>query len=89
MKHVIKSTGKVQIYSSTKLQKSIARSLLAVHVAEEDVADITSKVSTAVMAWLDNKYEVSTVDIRTIASRELAKYSKDAAVVYKKHKELW
>lgn len=89
MKHIIKMNGTVQDYSSNKLRKSITHSLYAVHVTDDEAASITTEVSAAITNWLANKHEVSTKDIRAAVTRELAKYNKDAAVLYKKHKDLW
>lgn len=89
MKHVIKTAGNIQNFSVTKLEKSIASSLVAVHAPSEDIPNITTQVCATVTAWLENKHEVSTIDIRTATAKELAKYNKDAAVLYKKHKDIW
>ena len=89
MKHIVKSNKRVQDFSMQKLQKSIMYSLQAVHATDEEIEHAVFQVSGAVSSWLDNKHEVTTKDIRTFTTRELAKYNKDAVVLYKKHKDLW
>jgi transcriptional regulator NrdR family protein len=89
MKHIIKTNGNVEDFSTRKLQKSITHSLYAVHAADEEIETITARVCEAITDWIANKHEVSTKDIRAAVTRELAKYDKDAAVLYKKHKDLW
>ena len=89
MKHLIKASGSVQVFSANKLQNSIIASLHAVHKNAADTQEISVKVTQEVVNWLHNKQEVSSVDVRTAAAASLAKYDKDAAVVYKKHKDMW
>jgi transcriptional regulator NrdR family protein len=85
VKHVIKTSGKIEDFSITKLQKSVQASLHAVHSAD----DATEEVIQKVVEWLKNKHEVSSLDIRTFVAKELAKYNKDAAVLYKNHRDMW
>ena len=68
MKHVIKSSKRVQDYSVKKLQTSITCSLQAVHATGEVVKHIPAVVGTAVSDWLNNKHELTTKDIRNQAS---------------------
>lgn len=89
MKHVIKISGKIEDFSKTKLQKSVRSSLHAVHCADDASEEIVQKVLTSFAEWLKNKHEVSTLDIRAFVAKELAKYNKDAAVLYKNHRDMW
>lgn len=89
MKHVIKNTGKVQSFNSKKLVKSIEHTLLSNHYAPDQAKTIAQKVNQGVVEWMTKKTEVTYKDIRAQAAKQLAKIDKNAAFLYKKHKELW
>lgn len=89
MIHVIKSSGTSEEYVAAKQQLSIVKSLLAVHEEPGTTERIAAAVMDRVTLWLANKHEVTSLDLRTVSANELAKHNKDAAVVYKKYKDIW
>ena len=89
MTHVVKASGAIQNYSAEKHRRSIQRSLYAVHVNAAVAHEITDKILHACHSWRENKAEVTTLDLKTFTAKQLTHYDKDAAMVYKKHKDIW
>jgi transcriptional regulator NrdR family protein len=89
MKHVIKESGLIEVYSATKHRQSIVKSLQAVDAPDAQIDSIAEAVLIAANIWLTNKHEVTYKDIRAFTARQLEKHDKNAAIVYKKHKDIW
>lgn len=85
--YVVKSHGRreLQEFSRDKLHHSIVAACLSVR-ASIGQAEFTAKIVTdAVLAWLEDKPEVTSQDIRRIAGSKLQTYNPDAAYLYKNH----
>ena len=82
--YIIKSHGKrnTEQFDRAKLHHSIQAACLSVRSHEGDAKDTADKVCAAVIQWLDIKSEVTSDDIRRIASKHLTRYHPDAAYMY-------
>lgn len=89
MKHLRKNNGKVETFNSKKLASSIEKALLSNHYSQAQARQIAQEVTKNVVEWLSQKTEVTHLDIRYQAAKNLNKYDKNAALLYKKHKDLW
>lgn len=85
---VIKRNGQrpTERFEQTKLHASICAACLSVHTPEGQAKSIADAVCRAVAQWLESKPEVTSYDIRNIASRALQEYHTEAAYLYKQHK---
>lgn len=73
-------------FNRDKLHASIRAACLSVR-SPEGVAETTAKnVCDAVIIWCNTKPEVTSQDIRRIASQHLERFHPEAAYLYKHHR---
>lgn len=89
MKHVIKDSLAIQAYSESKLIKSIERTLRSEGYSTASAAKNAKIVTVAVRSWIDNKTQITSLDIRRQATKALEAFDPHAALLYKKHKQIW
>lgn len=85
---IVKRAGRrpSEAFQRDKLHASIVASCLSVR-SPEGVAESTAKsVCDAVIIWLDTKPEVTSADIRRVASATLERHHPEAAYLYKHHR---
>jgi len=68
-----------------KLHNSIVAACLAVRSPEGQAEVIARAVCEAVIDWLQQRPEVTSQDIRTVATKHLKNYHPDAAYLYEQH----
>lgn len=86
--HVVKSGRKHhgQQFDPEKLQKSLVAACLEAGVPVGNAETTARKVSEQVMIWLENRPEVTSSDIRRVASKHLRTYHPDAGYLYEHHR---
>ena len=89
MKHIIKNKGYSELYSHTKYETSLLKTLYGVSITPKQAKTIANSICQAADSWLDNKHEVTSLDIRVFTKEQLAKYSPEAAILYKKYGNIW
>lgn len=85
---IVKRSGRrpSESFSRDKLHASIRAACLSVR-SPEGVAETTAKnVCDAVIVWCNTKPEVTSHDIRRIASHHLERFHPEAAYLYKHHR---
>lgn len=84
---VIKRGGRRQSeeFDSAKLSASIEAACASVGLPSGVADDAASQVVQAVQLWLRNKPEVTSADIRRIATKALSVISPEAGYLYKHH----
>ncbi|MGB4957596.1 MAG: hypothetical protein WBO49_04045 [Candidatus Saccharimonas sp.] len=87
---VVKRQGKrpSEAFDRNKLHASIYASCLSVRSHEGHAADTANHVCNVVIAWSDNKPEVTSADIRKQATKALETVHPEAAYLYKHHKQI-
>lgn len=88
MNHVVKRKGHAEPYDSRKLYASIYAACLSVRATEGEAELVAERVVKDVEAWLAKKHEVTSGDIRRVASQNLKAYHGDAEYMYRHHREL-
>lgn len=73
-------------FSSEKLRASILAACLSVRTPVGQAEAIAHAVSDSVIAWLENKPEVTSQDVRRIAAKHLHTHHPDAAYIYEQHR---
>lgn len=73
-------------FMQDKLHASILAACLSVRAPIGQAEAIAKSVTFAVMQWLEDKQEITSGDIRTIAAKHLHTHHPDAAYLYKQHK---
>jgi len=88
MNHIVKRKGHAEQYDARKLYASIYAACLSVRATEGEAELVAERVVKDVEAWLAKKHEVTSSDIRRMASRHLKAYHADAEYMYWHHREL-
>ena len=85
---VVKRGGKrpTEQFDRDKLHASIFAACRSVHSLDGLADDTAHKVCDIVVAWTNDKSEVTSADIRRQAAKALETYHPDAAYLYKHHK---
>jgi transcriptional regulator NrdR family protein len=85
---IVKRSGRrpSEQFNRDKLHASIRAACLSVR-SPEGVAETTAKnVCDAVIIWCNTKPEVTSQDIRRVASQHLERFHPEAAYLYKHHR---
>lgn len=89
MKYVIKrGRRESQEYDREKLFRSIVGTCRSVRTPEGEADDTAQAVCDDVAGWLEDKTEVTSLDIRHQAAKTLRKLNIDAAYYYEQQKQI-
>ncbi len=85
--HVIKrGRHDSEAFDPLKLHQSIMAACLSVRSLEGEAHLTAQRVCRHVIDWLMNKDEVTSEDIRRVASKHLTTYQPEAAYLYEQHR---
>jgi hypothetical protein len=84
---IIKAGGKrpPELFDRSKLHKSIVAVCLSVHTPQGQAEETAHSVCDEVVAWIQDKPEVTSQDIRTVADKYLKRFHPEAAYLYEQH----
>ena len=74
-----------EAFDPLKLHQSIVAACLSVRAMEGEAHVIAERVVRHVISWLMTKTEVTSADIRRVASQHLVVYHPEAAYLYEHH----
>lgn len=84
--YVIKrGTHNSEVFDPLKLHQSVVAACLSVRAFEGEAHVTAERVCRHVISWLMTKTEVTSADIRRVASRSLQTYHPEAAYLYEHH----
>ena len=85
--HVIKQNGSrpAEHYDHDKLHRSVRAACLSVRSPEGEAEIVATKVATVVSTWCQTKTDITSDDVRHVASRCLETFHPEAAYLYKNH----
>ena len=84
---VVKTGAKrTEPFSRSKLHASIHAACLSVKAHDGEAEKNAAKVCDAVIIWIDDRSEITSQDIRHVASKHLKKYHPGAAYIYEHHR---
>lgn len=84
--YVVKQgTHDSEAFDPLKLHESVVSACLSVRSLEGEAHLTAERVCRHVIDWLLTKTEVTSEDIRRVASRHLATYQPEAAYLYQQH----
>lgn len=85
---IIKRGGKrpTEAFTYEKLRQSLISACLSVRSPRGQAEQTADKVCDAVMVWLEKRPEVTSADIRRIATQNLKTYHPDAAYIYESYR---
>lgn len=70
-------------FSKSDLEKNIIRESKIIKIPAGEARSFVAKVAEKVAKWTEKRAEVTEVDINRQVAKEIEKYSKDLAFVYK------
>lgn len=73
-------------FSRDKLHASIVAACLSVRTPVGQAESIAHAVSNSVVDWLENKPEVTSQDLREVASKHLESHHPEAAYIYRQYR---
>jgi len=85
---IIKNSGTSERFDRNKLHKSIVAVCLSVRVPQGQAESIAHSVCDAVIVWLQDRPEVTSQDIRTVAGKYLKRFHPEAAYLYEQHHKI-
>lgn len=82
---IVKSGGKrpSEEFQPEKLHNSIVATCLSLHTPEGQAEETANMVCLEVIRWCGDRTEITSADIRRIASEVLAKHHLEASYLYK------
>lgn len=83
--HVVKRAGHTEPYAEAKVRASLHHAALSVRALEGEAELLAEHVSCGVSAWIEDKVEVTSLDIRRAASRLASDFHPEAAYAYDSH----
>ena len=85
---IIKRGGQrpTESFQRSKLHASVRAACLSVRSPDGVAENTADNVCDAVIIWLDTKPEVTSADIRRVASTTLERHHPEAAYLYKHHR---
>lgn len=86
MKHIVKRAGHSETYDSKKLYASVYAACLSVRETPSVAELVAQKVVSEFNVWIKNKDEITSNDVRRMASRLLHQYNPDAGYIYLHHR---
>jgi transcriptional regulator NrdR family protein len=87
---IIKRKGQrpTEAFSREKLHQSIVAASLSARAPEGQADSIAHAVTNYVLEWLESRPEVTSHDIRLVATRHLRAHHPDAAYLYEQHRTM-
>lgn len=84
--HIVKKGERQpEYFDPTKLHASIQAACLSVRTPEGEAETLAHRIVDHVNEWLEKKPEVTSNDLRRVASFHLSKYHPEAAYLYEQH----
>lgn len=87
---IVKHAGRrpSEPFSPDKLHHSVRAACLSVRSPEGEANTTARAVTEAVILWLETKPEVTSNDLRRIASGHLRRFHPEAAYLYEQHRTI-
>lgn len=83
--NVIKRAGHSEPFTEAKLHASLRSAALSVRALEGEAELMATRVVRAVGDWIQGKAEVTSLDVRAVATGVLGELHPDAAYAYDTH----
>lgn len=86
---IIKRLGQrpTESFNRDKLHKSITAAAISAQAPHGQADSIANAVTNYVLEWLESRPEVTSHDIRLVATRHLRAHHPDAAYLYEQHRK--
>ena len=86
--YIIKRKGQrpTEAFDKAKLHQSVTAAALSARAPEGQADNIAHAVTNYVLEWLESRPEITSHDIRLVATRHLRAHHPDAAYLYEQHR---
>lgn len=88
MVHIVKRHGHKESFDERKLYASVYAACLSAHVLHEEAESIANLVTREVIKWVVDKEDVTSEQVSKEAGKELEHLNKEAAFMYKTHRDI-
>jgi len=88
VKHVVKRMGHLERFDERKVYASCYAACLSSHMQHINAEKVCEKVTRNVRRWVHSKELVTSNQIFRETGKELRKHSKDAAFMYRTHRDI-
>jgi len=88
VQHIIKRRGKTQDYDERKVYASCYRGCMNSHIPKEKSEEIADQVTKKVTEWINSKETTDSQEIFYKVIELLNQINKDAAFMYKTHRDI-
>lgn len=86
--HIVKRKGHKQEFDERKVYASVFAACLSAHVLHEEAENISGLVTREVKKWIEDKDEVTSGQLSKQGAEELEHLNKEAAFMYKTHRDI-
>lgn len=88
MTHIVKRRGHKQEFDERKVYASVFAACLNAQIDNEEAESIANLVTREIKEWVEGENEVSSDAIFEKAGEKLKRLSKEAAFMYKTHRDI-
>tara|TARA_Y100000310_G_scaffold286069_1_gene309944 strand:- start:3019 stop:3288 length:270 start_codon:yes stop_codon:yes gene_type:complete len=88
MKHLVKRRGHLEKFDERKVYASCYAACLSHDITRGEAEKVCEKVTKEVKKWIKDKKEVTSDGLFREIGKSLAKHSKEAAYLYKTHRDI-
>lgn len=88
MVHIVKRHGHKEPFDERKLYASVYAACLTSRMLHEEAESIANLVTREVIKWVVDKDEVTSSEVSEQAGKELEHLNKEAAFMYKTHRDI-
>lgn len=86
--HIVKRKGHRECFDERKVYASCYAACMSSHTPHKQAEKICQKVSSDVRNWIKSKRTVTAEQIFTEVGRRLDKHNKNAAFMYRTHRDI-
>ena len=86
--HIVKRRGQIEKFDHRKVYASCYAACLSSHVEKQEAERISDRVSKEIKRWIKDKDVITSDKIFKEITKVLRKYNKDAAFMYKTHRDI-
>ena len=86
--HIVKRRGHKEKFDERKVYASCYAACLSSHMPHERAEIVAANVSRAIKKWVHSRAAVTSDQIFRELGKALAKYDKDAAFMYRNHRDI-
>ena len=86
---VVKRKGELNKFDERKVYASCYAASLAADIPKKEAEKICNKVCKTIKKWMKDKDVVTSTQIFKEAAKEMKKHNKDAAFMYRTHREIF